>query len=147
MSAKGWAYWEGVHKQTPQNQIADSVIPILESGQAVLVANDYAINDAVWFESTPGHTPDHVSVRLASGGAQAVITGDMIHCPVQCAEPMWVARPDYNPELACHTRRAFLERYCDTDVLVCATHFPSPSFGHIVPKGKAFHFRYENASR
>jgi glyoxylase-like metal-dependent hydrolase (beta-lactamase superfamily II) len=147
MSAKEWAYWEGVHKQTPQNQIADSVIPILESGQAVLVANDYAINDTVWFESTPGHTPDHVSVRLASGGAQAVITGDMIHCPVQCAEPMWVARPDYNPELACHTRRAFLERYCDTDVLVCATHFPSPSFGHIVPQGKAFHFRYENASR
>jgi hypothetical protein len=70
----------------------------------------------------------------------------MIHCPVQCAEPMWVARPDYDPEQACHTRRAFLERYCDTDVLVCATHFPSPSFGHIVPKGNTFHFRYESAS-
>jgi hypothetical protein len=27
-------------------------------------------------------------------------------------------------------------------VLVCATHFPSPSFGHIVPKGNTFHFRY-----
>ena len=30
----------------------------------------------------PGHTPDHVSVRLASNGAHAVITGDMIHSPV-----------------------------------------------------------------
>jgi hypothetical protein len=56
---------------------------------------------------------------------------------------MWVARPDYDPEQARQTRRSFLERYCDTDVLVCATHFPSPSFGHIVPEGHAFRFQYE----
>jgi len=144
MSASEWAYWEAMHQQEPLNQIADSVIPILESGKAVLVANDYAINDEVCFESTPGHTPDHVSVRLASRDARAVITGDMMHCPVQCAEPLWIARPDYDPELARQTRRAFLERYCDTDVLVCATHFPSPSFGHIIAAGDAFRFQYEN---
>jgi glyoxylase-like metal-dependent hydrolase (beta-lactamase superfamily II) len=146
MSANEWAYWEKMHNQEPVAQIADSVIPILESGQAELVANDYAINDEVWFEPTPGHTPDHVSVRLVSNGARAVITGDMIHCPVQCAEPLWIARPDYDPELARQTRRAFLERYCDTDVLVCATHFPSPSFGHIVAAGDAFRFQYESAA-
>jgi hypothetical protein len=27
-------------------------------------------------------------------------------------------------------RRAFLERYCDTDSLICPTHFPLPSGGH-----------------
>jgi len=143
MSAKEWAYWEALHQETPVPQIADSVLPIIEAGKAVLVSNDYAINDDVWLESTPGHTPHHVSVRLSSHGAQAVITGDLIHCPVQCAEPMWVARPDYDPEQARQTRRSFLERYCDTDVLVCATHFPSPSFGHIVPEGHAFRFQYE----
>lgn len=143
MSGKEWAYWEGVHQATPQNQIADSVIPIIESGQALLVTSDYAINDEVWFEPTPGHTPDHVSVRLASRGAQAVITGDLIHCPVQCAEPTWRARPDYDPDLARRTRRAFLDRYCETDVVVCASHFPSPSFGHIVPEGNGFRFQYE----
>jgi len=143
MSSKEWAYWEGVHKKTPLNQIADSVIPIIESGQALMVTNDYAINDEVWFESTPGHTPDHVSVRLASNGAQAVITGDLMHSPVQCAEPKWAARPDYDPELARQTRRAFLERCCETDILVCATHFPSPSFGHILPDGEVFRFQYD----
>jgi glyoxylase-like metal-dependent hydrolase (beta-lactamase superfamily II) len=143
MSAKEWAYWEAMHQKTPVPQIADSVLPIIEAGKAVLVSNDYALNDDVWLESTPGHTPDHFSVRLSSRGAQAVITGDLIHCPVQCAEPMWVARPDYDPEQARQTRRSFLERYCDSGVLVCATHFPSPSFGHIVPEGKAFRFQYE----
>jgi glyoxylase-like metal-dependent hydrolase (beta-lactamase superfamily II) len=143
MSEKEWGYWEARHHETPLNQIADSVIPIIESGQALLVANDYAVSDEIRFESAPGHTPDHVSVRLGSEGSQAIITGDLMHSPVQCAEPTWAARPDYDPDLARQTRRAFLERYCETDILVCATHFPSPSFGHIVRDGDAFRFQFE----
>jgi glyoxylase-like metal-dependent hydrolase (beta-lactamase superfamily II) len=110
--------------------------------QAILVENDYALNDEVWLEPTPGHTPDHVSVRLASNGAQAVITGDMIHNPVQCLEPEWVMRADTDPVRACQTRRAFLERYCETDVLVCGSHFPAPSMGHIVSRDQAFWFQF-----
>jgi glyoxylase-like metal-dependent hydrolase (beta-lactamase superfamily II) len=145
MSGKELDYWRDVHAKTPQNQIADSVLPIVEAGKAVLVQNDFVLNDEVWLESTPGHTPDHVSVRIRSGDRHAVITGDLIHSPVQCKEPGWVARPDTDPELAKRTRRAFLERYCDSDVLVCASHFPSPSFGHIVPSGDAFQFEYEGS--
>jgi len=143
MSEKEWTYWSAVHKDTPQNQIADSVIPIVESGLAGMVTNDFAVDDEVWFESTPGHTPDHVSVRIASRGAHAVITGDLIHSPVQCLRPDWVPRPDFDPAQAAATRRAFLERYCERDVLVCASHFPSPSFGKVVRDGDAFWFRYE----
>jgi glyoxylase-like metal-dependent hydrolase (beta-lactamase superfamily II) len=143
MSEKEWTYWMGVHKETPQDRIADSVIPIVEAGRALMVKNDHAISDEVFFESTPGHTPDHVSVRVQSGGARAVITGDLIHSPVQCLEPDWVPRPDFDPGQAAATRRAFLERYCESDVLVCASHFPSPSFGHIVRDGDRFWFRYE----
>jgi glyoxylase-like metal-dependent hydrolase (beta-lactamase superfamily II) len=144
MSGKEWTYWQELHRKTPQPQIADSVLPIVEAGRALLVKNDFAIDDEVRFESTPGHTPDHVSVRLASRGAHAVITGDLIHSPVQCVEYDWVPRPDADPDLARGTRRAFLERYCQTDVLVCASHFPSPSFGHIVRERNAFRFEYES---
>ena len=145
MSEKEWTYWSAFHKGTPQNQIADSVIPIVESGHAQMVKNDFAIDEDVWFESTPGHTPDHVSVRIASRGAQAVITGDLIHSPVQCLETEWVPRPDFDPPQAAATRRAFLERYCERDVLVCASHFPSPSFGHVIREGNGFWFTYEKA--
>ena len=145
MSEKEWTYWSAFHKGTPQNQIADSVIPIVESGHAQMVKNDFAIDEDVWFESTPGHTPDHVSVRIASRGAQAVISGDLIHSPVQCLESEWVPRPDFDPPQAAATRRAFLERYCERDVLVCASHFPSPSFGHVIREGNAFWFTYETA--
>ena len=145
MSEKEWTYWSAFHNGTPQNQIADSVIPIVESGRAQMVKNDFAIDEDVWFESTPGHTPDHVSVRIASRGAQAVISGDLIHSPVQCLETEWVPRPDFDPPQAAATRRAFLERYCERDVLVCASHFPSPSFGHVIREGNGFWFTYEEA--
>ena len=143
ISRKEWEYWETVHRATPLEHLADSVLPIVEAGLATFVANDYALSDAVWLEPTPGHTPDHVSVHLASNSAHAVITGDMIHSPVQCAEPTWIPRPDFDRALAHQTRQAFLERYCETDVLICGTHFPSPSMGHIVPYGNAYRFAYE----
>ena len=96
-SEKELQYWTQLHKETPQNQIADSVIPIVEQGRAQLVKNDFAIGDEVRFESTSGHTPDHMSVHISSRGREAVITGDLIHSPVQCLEMEWVPRPDYDP--------------------------------------------------
>jgi glyoxylase-like metal-dependent hydrolase (beta-lactamase superfamily II) len=137
------AAWEELHRETPQPHLTDSVLPILEAGQAQLVTNDYALDDEVWLEPTPGHSPDHMSVHLASEGAHAIITGDLIHNPVQCLEPTWYMRADFDPARSITTRQAFLERHCDTDMLVCATHFPEPSIGHIVSRHDAFWFVYE----
>jgi glyoxylase-like metal-dependent hydrolase (beta-lactamase superfamily II) len=145
-SKKELQYWEALPRDERTAHFVDSVLPIVEAGQAVLVENTYALNDEVWLEPTPGHTPDHVSVRLSSNGAQAVITGDMIHSPVQCLEPEWVMRADTDPVQACQTRRAFLERYCETDVLVCGSHFPAPSMGHIVSRDQAFWFQFVPAA-
>src|SRR5690242_3062049 len=145
VSEKEWTYWSGLHRETPQPQIADSVIPIVEAGRAQMVKNDFAISDEVRFESTWGHTPDHMSVHVTSRGQHAVITGDLIHSPVQCLETAWVPRPDFDPKQAAATRRAFLDRYCEQDVLVCASHFPSPSFGRVVREGNGFWFEYLKA--
>ena len=65
-SRQEWDYWAAVHQATPLEHITDSVLPIAEAGQAVFVANDYALHDEVWLEPTAGHTPNHVSVHLAS---------------------------------------------------------------------------------
>ena len=54
-------------------------------------------------------------------------------------------RPDFEPPQVAATRRAFLERYCERDVLVCASHFPSPSFGRVVREGNGFWFEYAKA--
>ena len=138
-----WESFEALHRKVPQAHLADSILPVMEARQAELVADDFALDDEVWLEPTPGHTPGHVCVHLASQDAEAVITGDCIHSPVQCAEPQWIMRADADPALASATRRGFLERYCDSSVMVCASHFPEPSIGRIVAREKAFWFDYD----
>lgn len=135
-----WDTFTEFNRKTPQPHYADSLLPVVEAGQAQFVDSDFALDDEVCLEPTPGHTPGHVAVRLASGGARAVITGDCIHSPVQCLEPGWVMRADTDHALAAGTRRALLERYCENGAMVCATHFPEPSIGRIIARGKAFWF-------
>jgi len=104
---------------------------------------DHRVIDEIRLEPTPGHTPGHVSVRLASGGADAVITGDLMHHPVQVAEPTWQTPFDSDPAAATATRRAFCARYADRPVSVLGTHFHHPTAGRIVSHRDAWRFTVE----
>ena len=79
---------------------------------------------------------------LGSQGQHAIMCSDIMHSPVQCLHREWAAWPDWDPEQAKRTRRAFMERYCDTDTLCCTMHFPSPSVGHIKRWGDGFRLEY-----
>ena len=121
----------------------ENVLPVMEAGQAVLVDNDYALDDEVWLTPSPGHTAGHVSVNIASRGRNAVMTGDMMHSPIQLAHPGWSPNFDHNPVLSAETRKHFLDSHCETDTLVLTAHFPSPSVGLVMPHvGRAFDFKY-----
>jgi glyoxylase-like metal-dependent hydrolase (beta-lactamase superfamily II) len=101
---------------------------------------DHRVSDEIWLEPTPGHTPGHVSVRLASRGDDAVITGDLMHHPVQIAEPTWQTSFDSDPNEAIKTRRDFCERYGDRPIAVLGTHFHDPTAGRIVSEEGGFRF-------
>ena len=74
---------------------------------------------------TPGHTPDHFAVALGKGRDDAVMTGDLLHSPIQARHPELAMRADTDPGMGVRTRRSFLEKYCDTDTICCTAHFPS----------------------
>lgn len=137
-----WQTFESLHRTRPQPQFADSVLPVMAAGQARLVASDFALDDEVWLEPSPGHTAGHVCVRLASRGEHGVITGDCLHSPVQCLEPDWRMQADVDPDLASTTRRRLLERAAEDGTTVCATHFPGPSFGRVASHGAGFQFDF-----
>ncbi|HWK45168.1 MAG TPA: MBL fold metallo-hydrolase [Stellaceae bacterium] len=133
-----YAHWAERHAQTPLPYLADSVLPIIAANRADLVSSAHAVNDHIRLLPTPGHTIDHFAVEVGRGGAVAVMTGDLIHSPLQARYPELSMGFDYDPGLSATTRRAFLERYCDTDTLCCTAHFPSPSAGHIRRWGDGF---------
>jgi glyoxylase-like metal-dependent hydrolase (beta-lactamase superfamily II) len=137
--------WEGRHESGNDGPVPsvfeDSVLPVMEAGQAVLVDMDHQIGEGIWFEPAPGHTDGSVVVNLSSGTETAVLSGDVIHHPIQLVRPDWSSRACEDRVLSATTRRALIERYADTDTLLAPAHFASPTMGHIVTKGEAFGYR------
>lgn len=143
-----WEFWREEYRTarfTDDPYYEDSILPVFAAGQARLVDGDHRIDEGVWLEATPGHTPGHVCVHVTGGGREAVMSGDLMHHPVQCAEPDWSSGFCVDPAHSRRTRRAFLERYADTDTLVMPAHFPAPSAGRIVRAGAAWRFAFEEA--
>jgi glyoxylase-like metal-dependent hydrolase (beta-lactamase superfamily II) len=135
-------HWTEKSEQDPASfpWIVDSVLPVIAAGRAEAVRSDHVLNDLVRLVPTPGHTIDHFSVHVGKPGADALITGDFIHSPLQARIPDLGMRADYDSAQAGRTRRAIFERFAEEPTLMCTAHFPSPSTGRFVQKGDAFSF-------
>jgi glyoxylase-like metal-dependent hydrolase (beta-lactamase superfamily II) len=138
-------FWLAENDKTTVPPIADSVIPIVEAKRHDLVTNDHVISDLVRLIPTPGHTIDHYAVTLGRTGKDAVITGDLIHSPLQARWPDQAMRIDYDPLQSSATRWKFLESVCDTNTQCCFAHFPSPSRGYVKRWGDGFKCEYITA--
>jgi glyoxylase-like metal-dependent hydrolase (beta-lactamase superfamily II) len=135
-----WEHWSREDDRAMGDVLGDSVAPVFDAGLVDLVEPGHAVTAEVALEPTHGHTPGHVSVRIRSAGAEAVITGDLMHHPVQCAHPEWGSSADVDPAAAAATRRAFLAAQADRPVGVIGTHFAGPHLGRIVRDGAAYRF-------
>lgn len=138
------AYWEQLHEQEPANMYRqvwdDSVLPVLLSGQAERVDSAAEILSGVRLRPAPGHTPGNVVIELDDGKARAVMTGDVVHHPVQIERPDWCSNFDHDQEQAQLTRRALLERLADTDTLMLPAHFAAPGAVRIVSEPDGFFY-------
>ena len=68
-------------------------------------------------------------MRIASGGEEALVTGDCIHHPCQMTRTVWCSSADDDPAQGRATREALLAGLPDRDVLVIGTHFATPTAG------------------
>jgi len=109
----------------------DSVAPVFEAGLVDLVDCNYQITSELHLFPTPGHTPGHCSVAISSEGEEAVITGDVMHHPCQCAHPEWECVADTLIEQAQITRREFLDHIADTNISVIGTHWSTSKLTRI----------------
>jgi glyoxylase-like metal-dependent hydrolase (beta-lactamase superfamily II) len=141
---KEYEAWEAAEKAgDPRgNVFRMNCRPIVEAGQALLVDDDYTLDDLVSLTPTPGHSPHHCCVNIFSRGQRAVVTGDMMHHALQCREPDWSTVFCTDPRQAAKSRRSFLESVADTDTIILPIHFPSPTAGRIEADGARFHYRF-----
>lgn len=121
-----------------EDVFGDSVAPIVEAGQADLVAIDHQVSDEVTFQATTGHTPGHISLVIRSEGKRAIITGDMVHSPIQLADPQLSSMFDTDSDEARSTRLSVFPDWADGETLVIGTHFGSPTAGTLHPDGDGY---------
>jgi glyoxylase-like metal-dependent hydrolase (beta-lactamase superfamily II) len=142
MADRELAYWTQKEKddRSAVPWITDSVLPIVEANRAQVVKSDFVLNESIQFLPTPGHTIDHYSVLVGRPGQDALITGDMIHSPIQGKYPELGMRADYDSRMAGQTRRKGFDRFCDSSTLMCVVHFPSPSTGRVRRWGDGYKF-------
>lgn len=144
MTGAEYEYWRDQKEQDEQVHVfADSVRPVFEAGLVDLVATDHRVCDEVSFLPTLGHTPGHVSIRIASRGAEALITGDFLHHPCQLAHPDWAALVDYDQQHSTRTRFEMFDRLAGAATLVIGTHFAGATAGHIERDGDAYRLRVD----
>lgn len=121
-----------------QQVYADSVLPTVESGQALLVEDGHDVDEMFTLEAAPGHTPGNSVVDLRSGGARGLFVGDVIHHPIQLRYPDWQTKFCTDPLQSAQTRRRVLEAAVERQSLLVPAHFVAPHCGHVHEKGEAF---------
>lgn len=110
-----------------------SIDPLVQDGRLVPVEPDARLTDEVRLVPTAGHSPGHVSVLIESNGASALVTGDIVHSPLQFARPDVAAdRFDADVAAAIATRRRVIDAIADSGTIVLGTHFPPPTSGRVV---------------
>jgi glyoxylase-like metal-dependent hydrolase (beta-lactamase superfamily II) len=99
-----------------------------------LEPDDHEVSPGVRVVHTPGHTPGHRSVVLEDGGDSLLLTGDLLHMPIQVAHPDWLSSHDVDPATGSRSRAATLGRAKELDWHVAVSHFAWP-FGTVTDEG------------
>lgn len=145
IARREYEHMDALHARGDQSMhgaaFVDSVQPIVRAERALLVDDNYALEDGVWLEPCPGHTPGNVVINIRSQGKRGVFPGDVLHSPIQVARPQWSSRACDDPAMASVSRRQFVEQHAETGNVVMPGHFLAPSAGRIVRRGASFAYQ------
>jgi glyoxylase-like metal-dependent hydrolase (beta-lactamase superfamily II) len=140
-----YAAWEEATRRNenpPGNVWRFNCEPVVAAGQALLVDEDYALDDTIWLTPTPGHAPCHCCVHIRSGGQRAVVTGDLFHHALQVREPQWSTIFDWDPQQGIASRRKFFGEVAGSGIVMLPIHFPHPTVGRIEVDGERFRYTF-----
>ena len=130
-----WDYWTGSEERRNAASYDAVLAPIETAGLLDLVEGEQDVTSEFVTIPTPGHTPGHVSMVVASGGERAYLIADAAHHRVQITEPTWGPGADVDSEQAARTRAALFERIEREGALVASGHFDFPGLGTVVRDG------------
>ncbi len=121
-----------VQEQFPFRYWEETLGPLETLGVLDLLSGEQALTSEITAIPTPGHTPGHTSLVIASTSQHALIMGDVACHPGQITEVDWGFLFEMDQALAAQVRRRLLDRVEAENAVVAACHFPAPGFGRLV---------------
>lgn len=126
------------NERTRATYLSENLLPLELTGQLELLDGETSVTDEITIVPTHGHTADHASVLLTSGGEKGIYIGDMIQHHVQLERAPWISSFDVYPLEAMETKKAVVAAAIEERQLVIAVHAPFPGLGRmtLTPDGK-----------
>lgn len=137
-------YWDPANGHTTRSGermagvFEDSVAPVIAAGQVQRWDGGFEVDARLRLEPAPGHTPGAAVLWLHSGTDRAAFVGDLLHTPLQIAEPHVCPCFDEDEGTARTSRRRVLEEVADTNSLLLPAHFPAAGALEIARSGSGF---------
>jgi glyoxylase-like metal-dependent hydrolase (beta-lactamase superfamily II) len=113
-------------------EFAEAIEPLESAGQLDTSIEDREVSPGLSLRHAPGHTPGHRCVLLDTGDERVLFAGDLLHFTFQLDDPGFRAPGDDDPELASHTRAAWLDRVESEGLTFATAHAPPSPFTRIV---------------
>jgi glyoxylase-like metal-dependent hydrolase (beta-lactamase superfamily II) len=126
--------WEAAthpNERTRATYVAENLLPLEAAGALDLVEGERTVTPEITIVSTRGHTEDHASVVLSSGGETAIYIGDMVQHHVQLERTAWVSSFDLLPLVSMETKKRIVERAIRERALIVSVHSPFPGLGRM----------------
>jgi len=119
------------------------VEPVRAAGLVDAFEGEHAVSTAITMVPTPGHTPGHASVMLASQGEHLLITGDAAHHPVHLEHHDWIPSVDLDRAESQRSRAKLAALATQHNALITGGHFAIPTLGRL--RQVAAGYRWERA--
>jgi glyoxylase-like metal-dependent hydrolase (beta-lactamase superfamily II) len=134
--------YEAEGESLNHGSFADSVLPVISSGQAEMISMSHRVNEGIYLEPAAGHTPGSVLIHIEDSSHHGVMTGDIIHHPIQLEFPTMHSKYCEDPKTSTAKRLSICNQYANTSTEILTAHFPAPSAGRIVLQEGRFGFKF-----
>jgi glyoxylase-like metal-dependent hydrolase (beta-lactamase superfamily II) len=137
------AFWGDDANQSKASGFNKAQFPTVKKMMAGLKTTPYEadkeVAPGITSIFTPGHTPGHMSFRVASGGKQILVQIDVTNIPsLFLRNPDWHVSFDNDGTLAQQTRHKIYDMAAADKLVVVGYHFPYPCVGHVEKDGNGY---------
>src|SRR5690606_38809142 len=127
--------WEWAHSRNERvraSYLPANFDPVHEAGRFELVRGEHEVVPGVRVVPTPGHTPHHQSVLLASEDEAACYLADVVPTSAHLPLP-WIMGYDVEPLVTLESKRWLLGRAREEGWLLIFEHDPAVAWGRLDP--------------